>query len=970
MKNTRPASQNKLQALKFSTLLVALLVLLFWRSFLPNFVHFSNDGPLGQLNADWVRLPAAFTAIWDDLNDIGSSGGAFPPDFNALSQWLLGPTGYAKFFAPIALFFLGFSAWCFFRQLKFSPLAATLGALAAALNSAFFTTACWGVGGQLDAFSMDFLALALVVSITLETSALIRWIRLALAGLLVGINVMEAADIGAIFSLFVAAFVIYLAFVGELAWTRVERIVVWIVANLGFVLLLFVILFAGYGTNYYLRGKLLIPLLVVPACVWNWAMATRYTLANRLAHSIARVGVVAIFAGFIATQTVVALVGSQITGIAGTGQDAETKVRNWDWATQWSLPKIEALGLFIPGLFGYRMDTPKNMMDFSQDAYKGGNYWGGVGRDPVIDRFFASGKEDSPPPGMMRFTGGGNYAGVLVTLVALWAIAQSLRRQNPAFTETQRRFIWFWSVILIVSLLLALGRFAPFYKWLYMLPYVSTMRNPSKFMAVFSWALVILFAYGIHGLSRRYLEISAANSTSPLAQFKNWRMKARGFDRNWTLVCVLAVIGSVLGWLIYAMEKPGLVRYLQKVGFPDEGMAKDIAAFSLGQVGWFIMLFALAVGLCTLIIAGVFAGRRAKLGGFLLGALLVMDLGRANLPYIIHLDYKQKYEIGSLNPIVDFLRNKPYEYRVADLPFDTQQRLKFYDNYFGGNGLYRIEWAQHHFPYYNIQSLDKIQMPRMPADLEAYEMALMPRSENTYSLMARRWELTNTRYLLGVAGFLGILNEQLDPVQHRFRIAQRFDVIPKPGITQPTGLEELTAMPSDDGDLALIEFTGALPRARLYSNWQVSTNDTATLQTLTNTNFDPWQTVLVSTPLPTAPAADATNQNVGSVEFKSYAPKDILFNAQATGPAVLLLNDRFDPHWRVLVDGKPAELLRCNFIMRGVYLTPGQHTVEFQFGLPNGPLYTSLAAIGVGILLCGFLFFAGRRNLRQQRGRK
>ena len=60
------------------------------------------------------------------------------------------------------------------------------------------------------------------------------------------------------------------------------------------------------------------------------------------------------------------------------------------------------------------------------------------------------------------------------------------------------------------------------------------------------------------------------------------------------------------------MRKPGLVRYLQIVGFPDEDMAKDIAAFSIGQVGWFVVLFALAVGLCTLIIAGIFAGRRAK----------------------------------------------------------------------------------------------------------------------------------------------------------------------------------------------------------------------------------------------------------------------------------------------------------------------------------------------------------------------
>jgi len=924
MKNAKPTAKTPSTGIVFILLLAVILAALFCKSFLPDYVHFSNDGPFGQLNARWLQLPTAFAGCWSDLNDIGNNAGAWPPDLNALSFWMLGPVGYSKFFVPIVLFFLGFSAWCFFRQLKFSPLAAGLGALAAALNSAFFSPACWGVASQQLAIGLDFLALALVVSNSPETPALVRWTRLSLAGLAVGINVMEAVDIGAMFSVFVAAFVLFRAVTDK-------------------------------------NGP-----------VWaTWG------------RGIMQVAVIAIFAGFIATQTVVALVGSQITGIAGTRQDTETKAEHWDWATQWSVPKKEALGLFVPGLFGFRMDTPKNMMDFLQDAYKGGNYWGGVGRDPAIDRFFASGKEGAPPPGMMRFSGGGNYAGVLVTLVALWAMAQSLRRQNPVFTETQQRFIWFWSVTLIVSLLLAFGRFAPFYKWLYMLPYVSTMRNPCKFLAIFSWALVILFAYGIHGLSRRYMEISPASTAGSPPPIKNWWMKVRGFDRNWTVGCALTVIASLLGWLIYATEKPALIRYLQAVGFPDEGMAKNIAAFSIGQVGWFVVLFAVAVGLCTLTLAGFFAGRRAKLGGFLLGTLLILDLARANLPYIIHWDYKQKYEIGSLNPIVDALRAKPYEGRVAGLPFNAPSRLPFYDDWFGD--LYRIEWAQHHFPYYNIQSLDKIQMPRMPADLMAYEMMLAPRSDDAAYLLARRWELTNTRYLLGPAGFLDVLNEQLDPGKHRFRIAQRFDVVTKPGILQPTELEQLTAVVAENGGCALFEFTGALPRVRLYSNWQtnnldalrgfvtnglsdfdlkilasVGTNDFLTLKKLVSPSFDPWQTVLLSDPLP-EPPANAASQNAGTVEFKSYAPKNIVLRAQVNLPSVLLLNDKYDPHWRVLVDGKPAELLCCNFIMRGVYLAAGAHTIEFHFSLPNGPLYVTLTAIVMGIFLCGYLWFAGKR---------
>ena len=134
---------------------------------------------------------------------------------------------------------------------------------------------------------------------------------------------------------------------------------------------------------------------------------------------------------------------------------------------------------------------------------------------------------------------------------------------------------------------------------------------------------------------------------------------------------------------------------------------------------------------------------------------------------------------------------------------------------------------------------------------------------------------------------------------------------------------------------------------------------------LADTNFDAWKTVLVSTPLPTTPALGITNQNPGAVEFKNYAPKDIMFGAHADTSTVLLLNDKFDPNWSVFVDGRPASLLRCNFIMRGVYLTPGAHTVEFQFELPDGPFYVSLTAIGIGILLAGCLFFSTRPSFCQ-----
>jgi hypothetical protein len=887
MKPAKPTPKPRPHAFWVPLLLAVLLGLLFGKSFNPSYVFFSNDSPLGVQMAAWLKAPQCITGMWDDLNIVGFNAGALSPSITALIHWVSGPVGFAKFYAPIALFILGIGAWTFFRQLKLAPLASTLGALAAALTSTFFSDACWGTASHQIAFGMDFFALALIVSNSPTTPWFLRWTRLALAGMAVGMNVMEAADIGAIFSVLVAAFTLFHSFTED-----------------------------GPG----------------PAI-------------TKFARGVGRIAVIAIFAAFLAAQTIISLVGTQIEGIVGVQQNTEAKAQQWNWATQWSFPKIETLGFAVPGLFGYRMDTTD-----------GGNYWGATGRDPAWDRYFAGDQQGPPPQGFLRFSGTGNYAGVLVILAAFWTIAQSLRRQNSVFSTIHRRFIWFWTVVLIVSLLLAFGRFSPFapvYQFIYSLPYLhlSTVRNPIKFLFVFSWAIVIIFGCGIHGLSRRYLETPTTGSISFLTRFKTWWAKARDFDRTWTSICVVFLIGSLPAWLVYALQKPRLVAHLKTVGFPDENAAGQIAAFSVSQVGWFILFFALALGLLTLILSGAFAGRRAKWGGILLGTLLVLDLGRADLPWLVFWNYPQKY---AGNPIISLLQDKPYEHRVAVL----HSKSLFEE-------LYSIEWSQQLFLYYNIQSLDVIQMSREPENLAAYRVALSPQgTPDTAYLVGRHWELTNTRYLLGPAAYLDALNQQLDPSQHRFRIVQRFGVVPKPGIENPTQYSELTAVPAENGDFALIEFTGALPRVKLYSQWQVSTNDSVTLQTLASANFDAWETVLVSTNLPMPPAANTTNANPGTVEFKSYSPTDILFDAHADEASVLLLNDEYDPNWRVFVDDKPAPLLRCNFLMRGVYLAPGIHVVEFKFKPAILPLWVSLAALLSAVGLTMTMYWNQRRFKR------
>jgi hypothetical protein len=209
--------------------------------------------------------------------------------------------------------------------------------------------------------------------------------------------------------------------------------------------------------------------------------------------------------------------------------------------------------------------------------------------------------------------------------------------------------------------------------------------------------------------------------------------------------------------------------------------------------------------------------------------------------------------------------------------------------------------------------------------------------------------LTNSRYILGFRGYLDDLNQRFDPQGHRFHIKTLFTL-------------DLTKYPppvqtNSQGPLALFEFDGALPRAKLYTRWQTTTNEQETLAQLVNPAFDPAASAFIYGDSAAPPSSSATNAPEGSVEWVSYASKRIVLKTKAATRSLLLLNDRHDPDWVVRVDGTRVPLLRCNYIMRGAMIEAGTHEVVFHFEPRMTGMRVSLAAIVFGLLLCGFLAF-------------
>ena len=892
--------------------LIVVTLFLFWDSLDPALILFSNDGPLGSISTDAIEMPGTFSGYWHDLNWLGyEQPSASPGIYMALGLLLQKSVLYLKWCTPICLVILGLSAWFFFRTLGFRNLACTIGAVAAAFNMEVVSYACWGLPSRSLTFATSFLAGAFILRALKSRPCP----NLALAGICVGLGLMEVYDIGALFSLYIAAFVLF-----------------------GFV-------------------------------IKRLESEKPVALGQAAGRGFAGVALVALVAGLAASQTMSTLVDTQLQG---TGSDPQTpaqrdaaKERQWTFLTQWSLPKMETLRIVIPGLYGYRLDTPRPYDGNKLRSLDGGNYWGSMGQDPVLDRVaeveevIAAFGQRNVVPGelasalnvsvqkatqlmalvqnknqfLQRHSGSGEYAGIIVVLLAAWALFFALQKRANIYSPTERRMILFWTVLAVVSLLLAYGRHAVFYQLIHQLPFFNTMRNPIKFLHPMHLGLIVLCGYSIEGL----LRLAKREAAEPSRAARLW-------IRGTGIAAGLMLLGS----LIFGASKKLLGINIASRGF-DPAAAQAMASFSVME----IILSALLLGVGALLIAKVMRGNAAAKWAVALGLLILIDLTRANSPWVQYDDYKHKYE-GN-NPLISTLAKSPHEGRVTISPLPSGLL----------NQLYRIEWLQHQFLYNNVQSLDLVQMPRMATDHEAFERRFTITGDtNTHYLAGRRWELTNTRWILGGTNDVAFFNRQFDPAKGRFTVASNFVVGLRPGTKNPNapGTEDFTTEFNSAGPYSLIRFDGALPRAKLFNQWQVQTNDDTTLDTLAKREFDPQATVIVNAPI--APSTAALGQAAGEVITQSYRPKEIRLTAQATNDSVLLLNDHWSAHWRVTVDGQPSELLRCNYVMRGVRLSPGSHEVVFRFQPPMTWLYVSLASLLGGFGLLGFVIVDERKNLR------
>jgi uncharacterized membrane protein YfhO len=69
----------------------------------------------------------------------------------------------------------------------------------------------------------------------------------------------------------------------------------------------------------------------------------------------------------------------------------------------------------------------------------------------------------------------------------------------------------------------------------------------------------------------------------------------------------------------------------------------------------------------------------------------------------------------------------------------------------------------------------------------------------------------------------------------------------------------------------------------------------------------------------------------GQAGLVSYHAERVVARTASRASSMMVLTDAYYPGWRAKVDGKPASIHQVDYLLRGVVVPAGRHTVELEY---------------------------------------
>jgi hypothetical protein len=145
---------------------------------------------------------------------------------------------------------------------------------------------------------------------------------------------------------------------------------------------------------------------------------------------------------------------------------------------------------------------------------------------------------------------------------------------------------------------------------------------------------------------------------------------------------------------------------------------------------------------------------------------------------------------------------------------------------------------------------------------------------------------------------------------------------------KPPGDERLVPVYTANPEIDVYLNTEALPRAFLVYRSQIVPDHAAAWRAIHTPEFDPAETVVLELG---EPLLSDPGDGERHISFVRYGLNEIELAARTPASGYLVSSDVYYPGWRATVDGVPVEILRADYILRAIPLSPGKHTIRMMF---------------------------------------
>ena len=161
------------------------------------------------------------------------------------------------------------------------------------------------------------------------------------------------------------------------------------------------------------------------------------------------------------------------------------------------------------------------------------------------------------------------------------------------------------------------------------------------------------------------------------------------------------------------------------------------------------------------------------------------------------------------------------------------------------------------------------------------------------------------------------------------------------------GIEPQFVLRFSGRDFSVWENLAALPHVWVVHRATLVHSAGEAAEAIAQEDFDPKNQAILEVATPPLEAATGAE---GQVDFQAHDGElEAVVDVSSTG--LMVFSEPFYPGWTATLDGKPAEILACDYALRALVATPGRHHISMTFRSKAVTQSLWIASIGALILV-------------------